>query len=53
MPERNAPLYLAGEVRWCRESGSRKGEWAAGFQLLSTASPDFISWIGLLSELDS
>ena len=53
LPDSQETLYLAGEVRWCRKLARAGNQWAAGFQLLNAGSPDFISWIGFLSEMDS
>ena len=53
LPDRKETLYLAGEVRWCRPVTRKQGQWSAGFQLLNTGTPDFMSWIGLMSEMDS
>ena len=53
LPDRKETLYLAGEVRWCRPVTRKQGQWSAGFQLLNTGTPDFMSWIGLMREMDS
>ncbi len=53
MPERESPLYLTGEVRWCRPLTRSRDQWAAGFQLMNNADPDFMNWIGMLREMDS
>ena len=53
LPDRKETLYLAGEVRWCRPVPRKQGQWSAGFQLLNTGTPDFMSWIGLMREMDS
>lgn len=46
-------LYLAGEVRWCREIPDEPGQWSAGFQLLNAGNSDIDNWNKLLSEIDS
>lgn len=51
--ENDETLYLAGEVRWCRENPEAPGTWIAGFKILSAGDSDIASWIGLLSEMDS
>jgi hypothetical protein len=53
LPDWEETLYLAGEVRWCRPLPAAQGQWSAGFQLLNTGNPDFMAWIGLVSEMDS
>ena len=53
LPESDATLHLVGEVRWCRALAGTPKRWSAGFQLMNTGDPDFISWIGMLSEMDS
>ena len=53
LPETEETLYLAGEVRWCRELTGKEQRWLVGFQLLDAGNSDIASWIGLLGELDS
>ena len=53
LPDSDDTLYLAGEVRWCRKLPAAADQWSAGFQLLNTGNADFISWIGMVSEMDS
>jgi hypothetical protein len=54
LPEAKETLYLAGEVRWCRElPGEETQRWSVGFQLLNAGNSDIASWVGLLGELDS
>lgn len=53
LPDWEETLYLAGEVRWCRPVPRKQGQWSAGFQLLNTGNPDYMAWIGLMSEMDS
>ena len=53
LPESNETLHLAGEVRWCRALPGKPKRWSAGFKLMNTGDADYISWIGMLSEMDS
>jgi hypothetical protein len=53
LPEAEETLYLAGEVRWCRELTGEQRGWSVGFQLRNAGDSDIASWIGLLSELGS
>ncbi len=51
MPDQTDPLYLAGEVEWCR--GDDATGWCAGFRLLDANNSDIDDWVSLLTEMDS
>ncbi len=46
-------LYLAGEVKWCRQSGDEATVWLVGFELLNASNSDIETWRALLTEMDS
>jgi len=49
LPDAQDTLYLAGEVRWCREVPGEPGQWTAGFTLLNADNSDIDNWSKLLS----
>lgn len=51
-PGADDTLYLAGEVKWCRELHTRPHRWSAGFQLMNANNSDIASWLRLLSVMD-
>lgn len=53
LPEADEPLYLAGEVEWCRANESADKGWHAGFKLMNANQSDIDSWVSLLTEMDS
>jgi len=52
-PDAEDTLYLAGEVKWCRELPTGQHRWSAGFQLMNADNSDITSWTSLLSAMDS
>ena len=50
---REQPLFLVGEIRWCRESATQPGSWEAGFAFLNSRGTDLAEWEALLQVLDS
>lgn len=53
LPDSDDTLYLAGEVRWCRQDPGPELSWSAGFALLNANGSDIDSWVSLLTEMDS
>ena len=51
-PGADDTLYLAGEVKWCRELHTGQHRWSAGFQLMNANNSDIASWLHLLSAMD-
>jgi len=53
LPGANSPLYLAGEVRWCRPNeGDPDQPYSAGFKLLNSEGSDLQRWVELLSSME-
>jgi hypothetical protein len=52
LPDAHDPLYLAGEVRWCRAAQEPEQGWSAGFKLMNAGGSDIDHWIALLSNMD-
>lgn len=52
-PDSDDTLYLAGEVKWCRELQGGPHRWCAGFQLRNAEHSDIANWISRLSNMDS
>ena len=50
LPNAEEPLYLVGEVRWCRPDDD--GAWAAGFQLMNANNSDIKHWVDLVVQLE-
>lgn len=54
LPGAAKPLYLAGEVRWCRANeDDRENPWAAGFELLNAEHSDIEQWIELIKRMEA
>jgi Tfp pilus assembly protein PilZ len=53
LPNADDPLYLVGEVRWCRPGGGEEGPWVAGFQLMNAVNSDIGHWRDLVERLES
>ena len=53
LPNADEPLYLVGEVRWCRPTGDAEGSWLAGFQLMNAVNSDIGHWRDLVEQLES
>lgn len=51
MPDKPDPLYLAGEVEWCKQDEETPDNWFAGFRLMNAHDSDIDSWISLLTEM--
>ncbi len=52
LPGASAPLYLAGEVRWCRPNeDDPELPWSIGFKLLNSEDSDMDRWVELLTSL--
>ena len=45
-------FYLAGQVRWCKESEDPDFPWLAGFSLLQAENSDIDSWIRLITDME-
>lgn len=55
LPNSEEPLYLVGEVRWCRpDEGAEdaEGAWVAGFQLMNAINSDIKHWEELVEQLE-
>jgi hypothetical protein len=52
LPNVSDPLYLVGEVRWCRTNLEMDGTWLAGFQLMNANDSDINHWVDLVVQLD-
>lgn len=52
LPNAEEPLYLVGEVRWCRSDKIEDGAWAAGFQLMNANDSDIKHWVDLVVQLE-
>ena len=52
VPQQEDTLYLAGEVKWCRQDGSATEIWSVGFELLNASDSDIESWRSILTDLD-
>ena len=46
-------LYLAGEVRWCLETGDEQLPWAIGFNIMNSSNSDIARWIELLASMEN
>jgi hypothetical protein len=53
LPNADDPLYLVGEVRWCRPGDSAEGPWLAGFQLMNANNSDIKHWRDLVAQLET
>ena len=53
LPNADDPLYLVGEVRWCRPGSGDEGPWMAGFQLMNAVNSDIHHWRELVERLES
>ncbi len=58
LPNAEEPLYLVGEVRWCRpaedaeDAEDAEGAWMAGFQLMNAINSDIKHWEELVEQLE-
>lgn len=53
LPDSGRPLYLAGEVRWCRPGEAQpEREYTAGFQLLNAGNSDIDRWVELIAGME-
>tara|TARA_R110000823_G_scaffold119998_6_gene244320 strand:+ start:16517 stop:16876 length:360 start_codon:yes stop_codon:yes gene_type:complete len=53
LPTEEQPLYLAGEVRWCRYNDlDAELRWLAGFKLLNAESTDIGRWVELIADME-
>ena len=52
LPNAEDPLYLVGEVRWCRPSEDQDNTWLAGFQLMNAVNSDIKHWVELVARLE-
>lgn len=52
LPNRQEPLYLVGEVRWCQPDENATGKWLAGFQLMNALNSDIRHWVELVEKLE-
>jgi Tfp pilus assembly protein PilZ len=52
LPNAEDPLYLVGEVRWCRPSEDQDNTWLAGFQLMNAINSDIKHWVELVAQLE-
>ena len=52
LPNADEPLYLVGEVRWCRPGEQAEGPWVAGFQLMNADNSDILHWRDLVAQLE-
>lgn len=52
LPNADDPLYLVGEVRWCRPVNDAEGPWLAGFQLMNAVNSDISHWRDLVEQLE-
>ena len=53
VPQREDTLYLAGEVKWCRQDKSTPEIWSVGFELMNASDSDIETWRSVLTDLDS
>ena len=52
LPDSRETLYLAGEIRWCLQTGDEKLPWAVGFRILSSVNSDIDRWVDLLAKME-
>jgi len=52
LPNAKDPMYLVGEVRWCRPSENEDDTWLAGFQLMNADNSDIKHWADLVAKLE-
>lgn len=53
LPNADDPLYLVGEVRWCRPGDDIEGPWMAGFQLMNAINSDILHYRDLVEQLEA
>ena len=51
LPELEQPLYVVGEVRWCKPAPEPKKGYYAGFKLLESDGTDYEIWTQLIAEM--
>jgi len=51
LPELDQPLYVVGEVRWCKPAQKPQYGYCAGFRLLESDGTDFEIWRKLLEDM--
>jgi hypothetical protein len=51
LPELEQPLYVVGEVRWCKPAPESKNGYYAGFKLLESDGTDYEIWRQLIGEM--
>ena len=51
LPELEEPLYVVGEVRWCKPASQPNQGYYVGFKLLDSKDTDYEIWNELLKEL--
>jgi hypothetical protein len=53
LPDVEDPLYVVGEVRWCKPARDPDKGYYAGFKLLESDGTDFDIWFDLVREMSS
>ncbi len=51
LPELEQPLYVVGDVRWCKPAHAPDTGYYVGFKLLESDSTDFEIWSELLQDM--
>ena len=51
LPELEQPLYVVGEVRWCKPSRKKDRGYYVGFKLLESDGTDYEIWYQLVQEM--
>jgi hypothetical protein len=51
LPELDQPLYVVGEVRWCKPAQGPDQGYYAGFKLLESQGTDYEIWFSLVEEM--